>query len=132
MFLKSNGTYYTSDGSQHARRASFLILMQPDTPDGHKLPIRAIVRRVALRQCGHWMMGSARIAGQRIPISGAYGSDGLPRSVPMAVYLRGIPIPPELHAAWNTGGGWNSAGSEAPAMQEWALANIKLLRPKKD
>ncbi len=131
MYLTANGGYYKST-DQHARRAEFLILMQPDTLDGHRAPIRAIVRSVALRQCGHWMMGSARVAGERIPISGAYGADGLPCSVPMVLYLRGIEIPPELHAAWNSGGGWNSAGSEASAMREWALANIKLLRPKRN
>ena len=26
--------------------------------------------------------------------------------------------------AWNSGGGWNSAGSEAPAMREWAKQNL--------
>lgn len=91
--------------------------------------IRAIVRRVALHQCGHFMMGSARAFGHRIPISGTYGSDGLPRTVPDAVFEKAIPIPTELHERWNNGGGWNGAGSEAPSMVEWALANLDKLEP---
>ncbi len=88
-------------------------------------PLRAIVRYVRMRQLGHFMMGSARIGSQRITLSGSYGSDGLPVSVPDEVYQMGAELPGELYNAWNNGGGWNGAGSEAPAMRQWALATFR-------
>lgn len=117
---QSGGRYYTSDGQQCCRKAPFLILCQPEGYEHRNDPIRALVRKVALHQCGHFMMGSARAFGHRITISGTYGNDGLPRDVPMEVYEKAIPVPQELIDAWNKGGGWNGAGSEAPAMVEWA------------
>ena len=74
-----------------------------------------------MHQCGHFMMGSARAFGHKITLSGSYGGDGLPVSVPQAVYDKAVLVPQELIDAWNKGGGWNSAGSEAPAMAEWAV-----------
>lgn len=97
----------------------------------HQREIRALVRKVALHQFGHFMMGSARAFGHRLPISGAYGSDGLPRTVPREVFDRAVPIPAELHDAWNKGGGHNGAGSEAIAMRHWALANLDALESAK-
>ena len=65
-------------------------------------------------------MGSARAVGHRISLSGSYGGDGLPTDVPLEVYNRATAVPQELIEAWNKGGGWNSAGAEAPAMAKWA------------
>jgi hypothetical protein len=84
-------------------------------------PMRGIVRYVRMRQLGHFMMGSAVIGKHRITLSGSYGSDGLPKTVPDEVYEAGVEIPKELHDKWNTGGGWNCAGSEADDMRAWAL-----------
>ena len=117
MYLTNQGGSYYRGTEQHSRRAPFLILM--NTKDATK-PIRAIVRKVALHQCGHWMMGSARIKGHRIPISGAYGADGLPRQVSDEVFAQGVELPQWLYDEWNTGGGWNSSGSEAASMRQWA------------
>jgi hypothetical protein len=92
-------------------------------------PIKAIVRHTSLRQCGHFMMGSARVHGARITLSGSYGGDGLTCTVPDAVYTDyGVELPRELVAAWSHGGGWNSAGSEAGEMRKWALENLEELR----
>jgi hypothetical protein len=91
-------------------------------------PIRAIVRHTSMRQLGHFMMGFARVHGHRITLSGSYGGDGLICTVPDAVYNAGIELPVELRDAWNSGGGWNDAGSEAPAMRKWALSNLAALR----
>lgn len=70
------------------------------------------------------MMGTlvVRIKGKsyEVPLSGAYGADGLIRGVPRPVYELGVELPPELREAWNLGGGHNSAGSEAADMDEWA------------
>ncbi len=128
MYIKPTISGYTSSGEQVARRQLFLILVQPMS--GSELehsPMRAIVRKVALHQFGPWMMGFARVKGERITISGAYGSDGLPCSVSDRVYDEAINLPQYLIDAWNKGGGWNSAGSEAESMRKWALENLETL-----
>jgi hypothetical protein len=103
--------------------------MQP-TNDWKQKPLKAVVRKVALQQFGHWMMGVARIGNQSITMSGSYGADGLSKTVPDEIYDNyGIDLPQELYDAWNHGGGWNSAGNEAPAMREWAIDNFKDLAP---
>ena len=119
MYIERNGSYYTN-GGQHARRARFLLLMQ--SKQEPNAPMRGIVRKVALQQFGHFMMGTARIKGHSITVSGSYGGDGLPVRVPHECFLLGTEVPPDLFDAWNYGGGWNSAGSEAPAMRKWALS----------
>ena len=121
MYITNEGHGYYRGTEQCHTRAPFLILVQPEGWAYRNEPIKALVRKVALHQFGHFMMGSARVFGHRIPISGAYGSDGLPRSVPQEVYDKAVLVPQELVDAWNKGGGWNSSGSEAPAMQEWAV-----------
>ena len=125
MYVNGTTGYYRGT-EQCSRRAPFLILMQLE--GDHKSPIRGIVRKVALRQFGHWMMGTARIKGHSITMSGAYGGDGLTVDVPLEVYAMGVPLPQGLCDAWNTGGGWNSAGSEAPAMRAWARSIMREVR----
>lgn len=133
MYINGTQTYYTSDGTQHARRADFLILMQSkDNLFGEYPSVRAIVRKVALEQFGHWMMGEAKIKNHSITISGTYGSDGLIKTVPDEVYKEGIQLPEYLYLAWAHGNGWNSAGTEASQMREWANNNIHLLVSKSD
>lgn len=121
MYIDNSGHGYYRGTEQRHSRAPFLILVQPEDWDKRNEPIRALVRKVALHQCGHWMMGSARAFGHRIPISGVYGSDGLPRSVPQEVYDRATPVPEYLIRMWNEGAGWNDAGTEASAMRDWAV-----------
>jgi hypothetical protein len=125
MYIEPTRSYY-DHGEQRAARALFLLLIQPD---GGNAPIKAIVRNVALQQFGNFMMGRARAYGHSITVSGSYGGDGLPCSVPQAVYDRArLTLPTELVEAWNKGGGWNSAGSEAQAMRQWAIENLTELR----
>lgn len=90
-------------------------------PASNKWPFRAIVRYVRMRQLGHFMMGSAKVGKHRLTLSGSYGSDGLPKTVCDEVYEMGVEVPEDLREKWNTGGGWNSCGTEAPFMREWAL-----------
>lgn len=120
MYIRGAHRYYTIDGQQACRKGPFLILLQQDLDTD----IYAVVREVALRQLGHWMMGFARIEGKTYTMSGCYGNDGLP------VTIGKIPkdakkVPQELVEAWNKGGGWNSCGSEAQAMVEWAKETFK-------
>ena len=130
MYIKHTISGYDRSGEQIARRQLFLILLQRD--DLKDNAIRAIVRKVAMRQFGQFMMGFARVKGERITLSGSYGSDGLPKTVSDKVFNEGFPLPDDLRERWNKGGGWNGAGSEANAMREWALANLdKLYRVRK-
>jgi len=91
------------------------------------IEIRAIVRKVAMRQSGHFMIGYANINGLRIVLSGPYGGDGLTCIVPPEVFKKGIPLPNELYEAWCKGGGWNGPGREADMMRKWALASLDTL-----
>jgi hypothetical protein len=137
MFITSKRSGYDRTGQQVAS-GLFLILMQPKSwndkgetilpMSSSSYPIRALVRHVSMSQFGNFMMGRARVHGHTLILSGSYGSDGLPDTVPMEVYNYGVPLPPELYEAWKNGEGWNSAGSEAPKMREWALAHLKELR----
>jgi len=136
MYIDKTKRCEYSDGT-HILRSWYLILMQPEwhSEDGSlsawnaRYPIKAVLRKVALRQFGQWMMGRARIRSHSIIISGSYGHDGLPCAVPIAAYNQGIEVPAELIAKWNTGGGWNSAGSEAPEMAAWAHVHFDKLVP---
>src|ERR1035437_6081241 len=108
MFITSKYAGYNRHDEQ-VSAGRFLILMQPKEPEGMRgvaavqyttsAPIRAIVRYVHMGQCGQFMMGSARVLGERIVVSGSYGGDGLPCTVPQKVYDAGIDVPPELIAA---------------------------------
>jgi len=135
MYIYPTQTYYRGT-EQCTRQQWFLMLMQPDLGGwdggirGGKLPVRAIVRKVALKQWGPWMMGTARVAGKSLTVSGAYGEDGLIMSVPPEVYALGVELPQELYDKWANGGDWNSAGSEAPAMREWAIKHFAELAPQ--
>lgn len=131
MYVEPTTTYYQGT-EMHVRKARFLILMQPKDEPAKGNNIRAVVRIVALHQLGHWMMGRANINGEWIIISGAYGQDGLPKTVDRKIWERGIPLPDELYQAWSKGGGWNSAGNEAEAMREWACEQFKVGNVKKE
>ena len=118
MYIENTGGYY-KDGDQHSRRANFLILMLREGDPCDCGVVRCVIRKVALRQMGHWMMGKARIGREWYTLSGSYGSDGLPLRVGDDAYALGVPLPPSLYHWWNKGGGWNSAGMEAPMMREF-------------
>jgi len=126
MYLDNSGYGYYKGTEQCHSRANFLILIQDKDQDVCQKNFRAIVRKVALRQCGNFMMGVARIKNKSITISGAYGGDGLPISVDREIYDVGVPVPRELYDLWNKGGGWNSAGTEAITMRSWAHEVFKL------
>jgi hypothetical protein len=123
MYLQQTQGYLRGT-EQHVRRAPFLVLVdhyepEPGKPLGRRLPLRAFVRKVALHQCGHFMMGATRVHGVRVPLSGCYGGDGLPREVDRATYDRATPVPAELEATFWAGGGHNGSGSEANDMYQW-------------
>lgn len=120
----ADGERFVSECEACQRLKEYLSNCFTFSPARISYPLRAIVRYVRMRQVGHWMMGSARIGSHRITLSGSYGSDGLPTTVPDSVYKLGVPLPQELYDAWSNGGGWNCAGSEAEAMRKWALSAL--------
>lgn len=120
MFLKSNRSY-DRYGSQKAS-GPFLMVFNKDKE------LRACVRHVRMSQCGHFMMGQVQLGPFKITLSGTYGSDGLPKEPPEGLWEHLIPLPEELTQEFWKGGGWNSAGSEAESMVDWAKNNLTLLR----
>jgi hypothetical protein len=126
VYIETTTRYYVGSEAR-IRKARFLILCQPNDV-AHKDPMpapRALVRKVALLQCGHFMIGVARAWGRSLKLSGDYGDDGLALAVPPEVYERAEIVPDELVREWNKGGGWNTAGSEREAMRAWALNTFK-------
>ena len=123
MFISITKRGYTRDGTQFAH-GRFLVLCRPDDWDKRDEPIRAFVCYARMSQLGHFMMARVTRKGHRLSLSGSYGGDGLPCSVPRDIYDSAVPVPADLIDKWNHGGGWNSAGSEAPAMRAWALATF--------
>jgi len=146
MFL--NGTSgYGRDGDQKAR-GRFLMLFC-EKPGGE---IRALVRHVNMSQCGHFMMGritikdaDARAENEpepeykpsywmrrvfdghyKLTLSGTYGQDGLTLDAERypGLWQRLHPMPADLQEVFWKGGGHNSAGSEGPAVAEWAKTNM--------
>lgn len=146
MFLTNTRSGYTRDGEQFASGKFLLIFAHnkykwaeetgqpwqyfPEQVLGRKL--YACIRHVSLHQLGHWMMGRARIQGQVIVVSGAYGNDGLPEDyekLTPAARKALVELPPDLVEKFWAGGGHNSTGTEAAAIREWA---IKTLLGKKE
>lgn len=129
MYLQPTSTYYVGT-EMHIRRNLFLILCQPPGSMrgfNQMTQTRAIVRKVAMSQCGHFMMGYAYAFGHKLILSGSYGSDGLPKTVPQEVYDRAFPVPEWLMELWAKGGGHNGAGSEKWRMADWAMSNLSAL-----
>jgi len=117
MFIHMQAAGYDRDGQQFSRGRFLLVFSR-----GHEL--YAAVRHVSLHQFGHFMMGFARIAGQRITVSGAYGNDGLPddydKLTPQA-QSKLTPLPADLTEIFWKGDGHNSTGNEREPMLKWAL-----------
>jgi hypothetical protein len=140
MFIRKSQGGYNRHGEQFARGSFLMIFAHNEFKaaeelgipwsevnlDGRKL--YACVRHVSLKQMGAWMMGTARIAGQSVTVSGSYGSDGLPmdyEELTPAGRQKLVEVPKDLADKYWAGGGWNSSGSEAPAMKEWALKTFR-------
>jgi hypothetical protein len=139
MYIEPARGYYAGT-EQRTSRGRFLLLLQPrldltqpyDCKLGDPSPLQrecsaentyAVVRKVALRQLGHFMMGRVNLCGKWHSVSGAYGSDGLPMSVDK-LPSDAVKLPRELFDKWSRGGGWNGPGNEATDMRTWALATF--------
>jgi hypothetical protein len=128
VYIEPARRYYRGT-EQCAARGRFLLLIQPERGGGRSPTCcasntYAFVRKVALRQCGHWMMGVANLNGKWVTVSGDYGNDGLPMGA-LELPKGAVNLPLELYELWSKGGGHNGAGSEAPAMRRWARETFK-------
>ena len=124
MYIDRSGfTYYAGTEQRHSR-ARFLLLLQLKDGATGAANTYGVVRKVALQQFGQFMMGRVNLCGKWRTVSGAYGSDGLPMDVEQ-LPRDAVLIPAPLYDAWNKGGGWNGAGSEAEAMRQWAKDLIR-------
>jgi hypothetical protein len=132
MYLGTDDSHtrYTRDGQQKHTQGDFLLLLTPESHTVSKDNLRACVRQVALEQVGHFMMGTARIGGQQFSVTGSYGNNGLPMSVPDGIWKHyGVDVPDELYEEWKNGGGHNAAGAEAGPLREWAVEELAALTP---
>ena len=130
MYLEQVNSYCDRCGTQFIRKANYLLLLQ--TKDSvHRTGLRAVVREVALKQWGHWMMGTARVFGESITVSGSMGNDGLPRTVSDELFAKGFPVPADLVKIWGKDKGHNGLEPQTiTAFQTWALENIHELQAK--
>lgn len=108
MFLRLDDKHYDRYGQQMAR-GLFLILFSKDKE------IRAVTRTVTLRQLGHFMMGSARVGGKKIAVSGAFGNDGLPRDAPASLWDKLLPVPQKIAEQF-----WHDKKGSDKLLIEWA------------
>lgn len=139
MYLFPNEGYYDRDGQQHARRGWFLLLMQPNQPRDSIATIgewlrlnrpHALVRKVALVQFGHTMMGRAHVFGHQLTVEGAYGNLGLTMDVPQEIYDLGVLLDPEVDRIMGADTtGWNDAGVSGKVVREWAIQHFEELIP---
>lgn len=131
MFVTSRRRGYDRNDQQVASGLFLMVFNRHGDPSVSPHELRAAVRFTSMRQLGHWMMGSARIGPCRLGVSGTYGDDGLPmdgRKLPDEVWGKLVVVPAELTEKFWGGGGHNCAGSEGPAMVEWAKENLAKLR----
>jgi len=77
--VKRAHTYYRGSEQASSMGAYLILGSSAEERDSNGFEtLFGAVRMVALRQCGQFMMGNARIAGETITVSGSFGSDGLP------------------------------------------------------
>lgn len=143
MFIKQSQCGYDLSGEQFAR-GSFLCVFSHnrykwaeehntswrDFPAELNGKLYACVRHCSLRQFGHWMTGTVNIGGQRVTVSGSYGADGLTmdyEKLSPAARAKLVEVPAGIaHAFWHPEHpGWNSAGSEATIMRQWAQETFR-------
>ena len=123
MYIQNTPIYYRGD-QRTAQRGPFLLLLQPNQATISKTcrpeNTFAVVRQVALKQMGHWMMGRANLCGKWHVISGGYGNDGLPKSID-TLPKDAQPLPREHYDLWSNGGGHTGPGSEASTRRKWPI-----------
>lgn len=101
----------------------YLLLLRDNTRKAE--PMRAVVRRVALRQSGIRLVGQTRVGPDKLEeVGGYYGRFGSPCFVSSAAYAKGIELPSELFNAYVN----SSNGEEREMIKAWALENLDALR----
>jgi hypothetical protein len=98
----------------------------PKYPNG-KGKLWATTRACSLHQCGHFMMGTIRIGGKSITVSGPIGHDGLPldlQDVPQAWRNKLVELPEDVATAFWGDNGHNDVGRAAKPLREWAYTAL--------
>jgi len=148
MFIQGRSGY-NKDGEQFCKGLFLIIASEPNSKD-RRPKLRAKVVTAHMKQLGHWMMANVTLGSFNVVLSGSYGSDGLPfdfrQHFPNKekenkgkgeimtdkeqnfLWNQFEPMPPELQEQFWEGGGHNTVGKEGPAMREWALRNLALLK----
>lgn len=118
------GIFQTRCDTHQALRSGLPI---PKYPNGEG-KLWATVRSCSLHQCGHFMMGTIRIGGKSITVSGPIGHDGLPldlQEVPKASRLKLVEVPEDVATTYWKDNGHNDVGRAATPLREWALEAFK-------
>ena len=100
---------------------------EPRYPNGNSR-LWATVRVCALSQLGHFMMGTIRIGGKSITVSGSIGNDGLPldvQEVPANWRDKLVQVPQDVASAYWTDNGHNDIGSARDPLRQWARETFK-------
>jgi hypothetical protein len=149
MFLTNSHRGHTRDGQQRAS-GQFLILFSHNTCKDPAVPVEdrrkvyAHVCHVSMKQLGQFMMGESktlqvskaygdRPAPNNLILSGTYGDDGLTcdyEDLTAESRAKLVLVPVDLAEKFWHGGGWNSAGSEAQDMRDWAVKTFKVKERK--
>lgn len=127
MFIRATGGY-TASGQQHST-GMYLFLTMPAryVSQAPFLEQRAFLRRVTLKQLGHFMMGEIKLSGVKLTVSGPCGSDGLPATVPEYVFSHGYPVPERLTKMWAESSDDKPTNWQSE-MRHWANANETEIR----
>lgn len=145
MFINGVKCWHTTKGQR--TEGPFLLLFQRKWEIGEPSAgeLRALVRRVRLEQFGHFMMGDLKLSlpGEGDPItiglSGNFGSDDLPLSVPKLhqaatdipsrLWDMLHPVPEDLTKAfWRSSSDDGTLTATKKRLQTWALKNRSELR----
>lgn len=122
LWYDSRTTYYDSGGAQHSRRAKrvFFIQRWGDFAHGESLTpmrdLRAIARSAAFEQLGHFMMGTIRVGGRSITVTGGEDLD-LEGNFDGVWPSGACPVTGEARAAWDKGALSSSARLSAVAKE---------------
>jgi hypothetical protein len=115
---KNNWGGYYIGSEQHSRQADYLMLASSHS----NKELYACVRKVAMSQCGHFMMGTARVGGQSICVSGPIGNDGLPlnwEDLTDRAKQEFVRVPDDVATAYWADDGWNDVGKARGVLTEY-------------
>lgn len=135
LYVKRPYTYYrgTEQCSSRAERVFFIQAWPPPLGHAPRQEIRAIARCAAFHQLGHFMMGTIRVGGKSITVTG--GEDlNLDYKFGGFWPADSCKLDPDAHKAWNEGHLKSSASlwavqKEFPTLAD-CLVKARKARPR--